>query len=69
METEKIPIPSKRSSKINQIIKQMRWKAFFDMKGSDDNTQKTYGLKSLNSHQKSTKWYRLKKIHGILQTN
>ena len=69
METEKIPIPSKRSSKINQIIKQMRWKAFFDMKGSDDNTQKIYGLKSLNSHQKSTKWYRLKKIHGILQTN
>ena len=69
METEKIAIPSKRSSKINQIIKQMRWKAFFDMKGSGDNTQKTYGLKSLNSHQKSTKWSRLKKIHGILQTN
>ena len=44
-------------------------KAFFDMKGSGDNTQKTYGLKSLNSHQKSKKWYRLKKIHGILQTN
>ena len=41
METEKIPIPSKRSSNINQIIKQMRWKAFFDMKGSDDNMQKT----------------------------
>ena len=55
METEKIPIPSKRSSNINQIIKQMRWKAFFDMKGSGDNTQKTYGLKSLNSHQKSKK--------------
>ena len=52
METEKIPIPSKRSSNINQIIKQMRWKAFFDMKGSGDNTQKTYGLKALNSHQK-----------------
>ena len=69
METEKIAIPSKRSSKINQIIKQMTWKAFFDMKGSGDNTQKTYGLKSLNSHQKSKKWYRLKKIHGILQTN
>ena len=69
METEKIPIPSKRSSNINQIIKQMRWKAFFDMKGSDDNMQKTYGLKSLNSHPKSKKWYRLKKIHGILQTN
>ena len=44
METEKIPIPSKRSSKINQIIKQMRWKAFFDMKESDDNTQKNLWL-------------------------
>ena len=39
------------------------------MNGSDDDTQETYGLKSLNSHQKSKKGSRLKNIHGILQTN
>ena len=30
--------------KIDQVIKLMRWKAFFCMNGSDDNTQETCGL-------------------------
>ena len=48
-----IPIPSERSyklqlmDKINQVTKRMRWKAFFYTNKSED-TQKTYGLKSLN---------------------
>ena len=48
-----IPIPSERSDKlqlmdkIDQVIKRMRWKAFFYMNRSED-TQETYGLKSLN---------------------
>ena len=48
-----IPIPLERSyklqlmDKIDQVIKQMRWKAFFYMNRSDD-THETYGLKSLN---------------------
>ena len=48
-----IPIPSERSyklqlmDKIDQVIKGMRWKAFFYMNRSED-TQETYGLKSLN---------------------
>ena len=33
--------------KIDQVIKQMRWKAFFYTHRSDD-TQEIYGLKSLN---------------------
>ena len=48
-----IPKPSKRSyklqlmDKIDRVIKQLRWKAFFYMNRSDD-THETYGLKSLN---------------------
>ena len=48
-----IPIPSERSyklqlmDKIDQVIKRMRWKALFYMNRSE-NTQETYGLKSLN---------------------
>ena len=34
-------------NKIDQVIKRMRWKAFFYMNRSED-TQETYGLKSLN---------------------
>ena len=37
--------------KINQVIKRMRWKAFFYMNRSED-TQETYGLKSLNGPPK-----------------
>ena len=50
---ENIPIPSERSyklqlmDKIDQVIKRMRWKTFFYMNRSED-TQETYGLKSLN---------------------
>ena len=36
--SEENPIPPKRSSKIDQIIKRMRWKAFFDMDGNEENT-------------------------------
>ena len=48
-----IPIPSERSyklqlmDKINHVIKRMRWEAFFYKNRSED-TQETYGLKSLN---------------------
>ena len=48
-----IPVPLERScklqlmDKIDQVIKQMRWKAFFYTNRSED-TQETYGLKSLN---------------------
>ena len=49
-----IPIPSERSYKLqlmdkimDKVIKQMRWKAFFYTNKSQD-TQETYGLKSLN---------------------
>ena len=34
--------------KINQVIKWMRWKAFFYMNGSMDIMQETYSLKMLN---------------------
>ena len=34
--------------KINQVIKRMRWKAFFYMNGSIDIMQETYSLKVLN---------------------
>ena len=54
--SEENPIPPKRSSKIDQIIKRMRWKAFFDMDGSEENTPETYGFKLLNSQPKSKKW-------------
>ena len=66
-----IPIPSKRSyklqlmDKIDQVIKRMRWKAFFYTNRSED-TKETYGLKSLTVPPKSKKWYRLGKIYGIL---
>ena len=49
-----IPIPSERNyklqlmDKIDQVIKRMRWKALFYMNGSEENSQETYGLKSLN---------------------
>ena len=52
-----IPIPSERSynsqlmDKIDQVIKRMRWKAFFYTNKSED-TQATYGLKSLNCPSK-----------------
>ena len=36
--SEENPILPKRSSKIDQIIKRMRWKAFFDMDGNEENT-------------------------------
>ena len=36
--SEENPIAPKRSSKIDQIIKRMRWKAFFDMDGNEENT-------------------------------
>ena len=36
--SEENPRPPKRSSKIDQIIKRMRWKAFFDMDGNEENT-------------------------------
>ena len=48
-----IPIQLERSyklqliDKIDQVIERMRWKAFFYMNRSE-NTQETYGLKSLN---------------------
>ena len=34
--------------KIEQVIKRMRWKAFFHINLSDENMQETYGLKMLN---------------------
>ena len=34
--------------KIEQMIKRMRWKAFFDINPSSENMQQTYGLKTLN---------------------
>ena len=49
-----IPIPSKRNyklqlmDKIEQVIKRMRWKAFFYINPSRENMQQTYGLKTLN---------------------
>ena len=52
-----IPIQLERSyklqliDKIDQVIERMRWKAFFYMNRSE-NTQETYGLKSLNCPQK-----------------
>ena len=67
--SEENPIPPKRSSKVDQIIKRMRWKAFFDMDGSEENIPETYGLKLLNSQPKPKKLYPLKKIYGILQKN
>ena len=48
-----IPIPSERSyklqlmDKIDQVIKRMRWKAFFYTNRTED-TKETCGLKSLN---------------------
>ena len=53
-----IPIPSERSYKLqlmdknDQVIKRMRWKAFFYMNRSED-TQETYSLKSLNCPPKN----------------
>ena len=51
--SKNIPIPSESSyklqlmDKIDQVIKGMIWKAFFYTSRSED-TQETYGLKSLN---------------------
>ena len=63
---EEILIPPKRTSKIHQIIKRMRWTAFFHINGIEENTQENYDLKLLNSQPKSNKWYPLKKIYEIL---
>ena len=52
-----IPILSERSyklqlmDKIDQVIKRMRWKAFFYTNRSED-TQETYGFKLLNCRPK-----------------
>ena len=64
--SEENPISPKRSSKVDQIIKRMRWKALFDMDGSEEIIPETYGL---NSQPKPKKLYPLKKIYGILQKN
>ena len=32
--------------KINEVIKEMRWKVFFRMNDSEDNTQENYSLKT-----------------------
>ena len=34
--------------KIEQVIKRLRWKAFFYINPSSENMQQTYGLKTLN---------------------
>ena len=52
--SKNIPIPSKRSfklqlmEKIELVIKRMRWKAFFYDQGNNKYTPENYGLKSLN---------------------
>ena len=40
-------------NRINQVIKRMRWKAFFYVNRSEDNTQGIFGLKTLNCTPKS----------------
>ena len=58
--SEENPIPPKRSSKVDQRIKRMRWKAFFDMDGSEENIPETYVLKLLNSQPKPKKLHLLR---------
>ena len=57
-----IPVPSERSyklqfmDKIDQVIKRMRWKAFFYTNRSED-TQETWLEIIELSPKKSKKWY------------
>ena len=50
-----IPVPTNKEytmkllSRVEDVIKRMRWKALFTLKGANDETsKKTYGFKSTN---------------------